>query len=198
VSKTCPGCGYGPIGPFTDNCPICAEPVRYVRSDGPRGGQPVGVLPAIKWMLVGVLVAGLAVVGCCGFGIWRGGGVVVQNGGDGADDRRSRGAAVAAADLLEEFRTDPAVANRKYRGKRLEITGAVVDRTGRDGGSTPFVVLHAGDENIRIKIECFFDASDDEEEAAVLALPKGTTVTIRGDYTGRVSHVQIRECSLVK
>src|SRR5262245_56740900 len=38
MAKTCPSCGYNSIGPFTDNCPMCAEPVRNVRSD--TGGFP--------------------------------------------------------------------------------------------------------------------------------------------------------------
>jgi hypothetical protein len=34
-------CGYGPIGPFTDNCPICAGPVQ-------SGGGAGSVLQSIK------------------------------------------------------------------------------------------------------------------------------------------------------
>ena len=37
MAKTCPACGYNPIGPFIDLCPICAEPVRHVYSDEVQG-----------------------------------------------------------------------------------------------------------------------------------------------------------------
>src|SRR5207253_933252 len=28
MARTCTSCGYNPIGPFTDNCPLCGESVR--------------------------------------------------------------------------------------------------------------------------------------------------------------------------
>jgi hypothetical protein len=40
-SSRCSECGYGPIGPFTDNCPICAGPVQ-------SGGGAGSVLQSIK------------------------------------------------------------------------------------------------------------------------------------------------------
>jgi len=59
MAKTCPSCGYGPIGPFTDNCPICAEPVRSVRSDGTRGtGWPTNWPPLLVggWAVIAVIL----------------------------------------------------------------------------------------------------------------------------------------------
>src|SRR5947199_18113 len=101
MAKRCPSCGYGPIGPFIDNCPICAEPVRNVRSGG-RGKQGV------------------------------------------------------------------------------------------------FVVLNGGDETAKVKIECFFDYVGHPEEGRLLRLKPGQTITVRGEYDGQVSNVQLRECVLVK
>src|SRR4051812_26851201 len=77
MSKTCPSCGYRPIGPFTDNCPICAEPVRNVRSDGGGFGGFGGfrgfggMSNVVKWVVGGALVAVLGVAGCCGLGMWQ-------------------------------------------------------------------------------------------------------------------------------
>jgi hypothetical protein len=60
MSKTCPSCGYQPIGPFTDNCPICAEPVRNVRSDNAGGFGRVANLPPLLvggWIVIGLVLA---------------------------------------------------------------------------------------------------------------------------------------------
>jgi hypothetical protein len=202
VAKTCPSCGYSSIGPFTDNCPICAEPVRNVRSDTPGFPRP-SLPPWLWWLLGGVATVVVGVVGCCGFGTWLLGMAVKQSGqamerawAEAEADRRARTVLVAAADLLREFENNPAAAHQKYKGKTVEVTG-IVERTGVDGGDTAFVVLHAGDERAKLKIECFFDAAD-EDEPAIKRLGKGRTITVRGAYDGRVSHVQVRECVLVK
>jgi hypothetical protein len=107
--------------------------------------------------------------------------------------------AVSASDLLREFQTDPAAADRKYQGKYLELTG-VVERTGRDRNAISFVVLHAGDEAAKVKVECFFDDYflGPPDVARVGRLEKGQTVTVRGEYTGQVSNVQVHQCSLVE
>src|SRR5205807_2415929 len=167
MSRTCPSCGYKPIGPFIDNCPICAEPVRNVRSDG-AGFRPGNLL---RWVIGGVLVAALGMAGCCGLGIWRLGTAVKdaqinmeRARADAEADRRARTVVVVAADLLQEFKDDPAAADKKYAGKYLEISG-VVERTGRGRYDKPFAVLHGGDENATLKIECYFDLSDQSGEA---------------------------------
>jgi hypothetical protein len=203
MAKRCPACGYEPIGPFTDNCPICAEPVRNVRSGGGRYGRVGGWPPVLTWVLVGVLAVVVLVGGCCGIGIWRAGNMMqnmqqqVQEAQAQAEaDRKARTVAVNAADLLAEFKADPDVADKKYDGKYLELTGTV-ERTGR-GKEGTFVVLHGGDEAAKVKVECFFDMADRPEEGRILRLKPGQTVTVRGEYDGQVSNVQLRECELVK
>jgi hypothetical protein len=104
--------------------------------------------------------------------------------------------AVAAADLTREFQADPDAADQKYADKFLEVTG-VVERIGRGRGDARFVILHAGDEAAKVKVECFFDLAGRADEARVERLTKGQTVTIRGEYDGRVSNVQLRDCELV-
>src|SRR6516162_440331 len=138
MAKRCPSCGYSPIGPFTDNCPICAEPVRNVRSEGSEGRSWGGNMPRWLWWITGGAAAVvLGVVGCCGLGMWRMGTVfqdarkAAEQARDKAEaDRRAKTVVIAAAQLLQEFRDDPAAADRKYRGKYLELTG-VVERVGR-------------------------------------------------------------------
>lgn len=60
MSRTCPSCGYQPIGPFIDNCPICAEPVRNVRSDNAGGGPRRANVPPLLvggWIAIGLVLA---------------------------------------------------------------------------------------------------------------------------------------------
>src|SRR6516162_9747199 len=135
MPKRCPSCGYGPIGPFIDNCPICAEPVRNVRSEG--AGWPGRWAPWLWWVIGGVAIAVLGVAGCCGLGMWRLGTAVrdaqrmiAQAQADAEAERKARTVVVAAAQLLPEFQNDPAAADQKYMGKCPELTG-VVERAGQ-------------------------------------------------------------------
>lgn len=207
MAKTCPSCGYNAIGPFTDNCPICAEPVRGVHSDG-AGGSWLAHLPtAVRVLLGGVLVAVLCVAGCCGISMWRMSTAFqdaqrhalehMQKAQAAADaDRKARTVAVAAADLAQAFGADAVAADRKYAGKYLEITG-VVERTGRGRHDAPFAILTGPDPTAPVKVECFFDRGGRTDEAEVKRLEKGQSIKVRGEYDGQVSNVQVRECVLV-
>jgi len=204
MAKTCPSCGYNSIGPFTDNCPMCAEPVRNVRSD--TGGFPrlANLSPVLRWLLGGVVVAALGVAGCCGLGMWRLATVfkdaqkmMEQAKADAEADRRARTVVVSAADLLQEFANDPASADRKYAGKYLEVSG-VVERSGQGRHETSFIILNGDDENVKLKIECFFDLADKKDEAQIKRLDKGQAITVRGEYDRQVSNVQLRDCVLVE
>lgn len=195
---------------------MCAEPVRHV-SDRPRPAPPPSTSPLARagLVLMGIVALSLVVafVGFCGFGGLRrppaDNGVqnpIVQAKADAEEQRRARADAeeqhrarvkvVTAAKLLQEFEDNPD-ADQKYKGQYLEISG-VVERSGKDGNNTPFIVLHAGDEDAKLKIECFFDSADQMEAGWIKLLRKGRTVTVRGEYGGRVSHLQIRECVLVR
>jgi len=110
--------------------------------------------------------------------------------------RKARTVIVPAAQLLQEFLND-AGADNKYKGKYLEISG-VVERVGRDRDDIPFVILHAGDGKAAIKIECFFDSADEEDEVRIDQLGKGQAVSVNGGYAGRVSNIQVRDCVLVR
>ena len=202
MAKTCPSCGSQPIGPFTDNCPICAEPVRNVRSGSGRS-RPAERSAWVPWVLGAALVATLSVMGCCGLGLWRMGGAIQdaqkemeQAKADAEANRRARTVVVPAAQLLQEFQNDPAT-ERKYRGKYLEISG-IVERSGRDGDGIPFVILHAGDEQAKRKVECYFALETADDDVRHERLDKGQTITVRGEYADHVSNVRVRDCVLVK
>jgi hypothetical protein len=112
-------------------------------------------------------------------------------------ERKARTLAVPARVLLHEFETDPAAADAKYKGKFLEVSG-VVERVGRNGDETPFAILHGGDDGAKLRIECFFDPADDDEEDRIDRLTKGQAVVVRGEYAGLVTNVQVRGCKLGK
>ena len=62
----------------------------------------------------------------------------------------------------------------------------------------PFVILHGGDADAKIKIECFFELADPTNRIRIRRLTKGETITVRGEYQGQVSNVQVRLCEMVK
>ena len=201
MAKTCPSCGYNSIGPFIDNCPICAEPVRNVRSNAAGFGWPT---KWFRWVIGGLVVVTLGVGGCCGLGMWRLGtafknsqDMIERAREDAEAERRARTVVVTAADLLQEFKDDPDAADKKYAGEYLEIAG-VVERAGRGRYDRPFVILHGGDEAASLKIECYFDLSDKKDEARIKRVGRGQTITVRGEYDGQVSNIQVRDCVLVK
>jgi hypothetical protein len=203
VAKTCPSCGYNPIGPFTDNCPICAEPVRNVRSDSARSAWPAGPAQWLRWGLTGGAALLVTVAGCCGLSMCRMGGTfqdaqtMMEKAREQAEaQRKARTVVVAAADVLQEFENDSAAADKKYKGKCLELSG-IVERADKDLHGVPFVILHAGDEQAKTRFECFFDF-DERDETQGKRFDKGQAITLRGEYGGRVSHIQLRGCVLVK
>jgi hypothetical protein len=184
---------------------MCAEPVHSVRGGGRGGSGFFGSIPlVVRWILGGVLVSVLAVAGCCGLGMWQMNMAMkdMQEEMERAQeqeeaDRKARTVVVSAKQLLQEFQDDPAAADIKYKRKYLEIAG-VVEREGKDGREIPFIVLNGGDEQAKIKIECFFELAGVEDDERIERLKKGEAVTVRGEYDGRVSNVQLRECVLAK
>jgi hypothetical protein len=113
-----------------------------------------------------------------------------------AADRQARTVVVAAADLVRDFGKDPVSADRKYAGKYLEISG-VVEKSGQGRDETTFVVLNGEGENPKFKIECFFDSANMRDQARIRSLEKGQSITLRGEYHGQVSNLQVRACVLV-
>ena len=157
-----------------------------------------------KWVIGGAVVAVLGAVGCCGIGMWQMGNafkdvteMAERMRAEQEADQKARTVVVAAADLLKEFQDDPTAADRKYAGKYLELTG-VVERSGQGQYNLPFVVLHAGDDTARVKVECFFGYMTAPDQARVKRLTKGQTITVRGEYDGQVSNLQVRECVLAQ
>ena len=203
MSKRCPSCGYAPIGPFTDNCPICAEPVRNVRSGGRGyGGGGGGMSPVVKWILIGGVSSLALFAGCCALGVWRIGGAfedaqkqLQEMQAQQEADRKARTVVVSAAELLREFKEDANAADQKYVGKYLELTG-VIERTAGGRRGNPYIVLHGGDEAAKVKIECHISYMVPADDLRFRRLRQGQTITIRGEYMGLEGHIQVEECLL--
>ena len=178
---------------------MCAEPVRNVRGNSCGYARPTK--HSLLWAISGVTLVVLVVAGYWILGVGRQ--FQAVNDPERSIDqarreaeafRQSRTVVVPAPQLLQEFQNNPD-ADRKYKGKYLEIYG-FVERVGTDGDDTPFVILNAGDEHATLKIECFFDAASEDDEVRIKRLRKNQTITMSGEYNGRVSNLQLRECVL--
>jgi len=176
---------------------MCAEPVRGVRSL--RSGARAGGVPSWVWWCLGGLLVAVVLAGW--WGLERAREWIEterpQAGAERKADRQGRTVVTTAAQLLQEFQDDPAAADLKYRDMSFELTG-VVERQGRFGGDVPFVILHAGDDNAKVKIECYFDGADPAAETRLQRLTKGQRITVSGDYDGQVSNLQVGACVLLK
>lgn len=196
MAKTCSSCGYQPIGPFTDNCPLGAEPVQ----SGFERRHASGRSPAVWWALIGAAVLrGILRIRA----VARGPGRQRRQERD-RTARSERGSGPEGTD-----RNGPRVATAarvpgRSRHGRPEVPPQVPGdlRCGgthrRPPSAVPFVILHAGDEGSKLRIECFFDFADEECGARIGRLSKGQTVTVCGEYSGQISNVQVWGCALMK
>jgi hypothetical protein len=107
--------------------------------------------------------------------------------------------AVSAVQLVQDYRTlgdGPGGADKKYRGKVLEVSG-VVRSSGNDFDWEYKVTVGriglSGGEGVAIGVNCWFD---EDAKAAASQVKQGQTVTIQGRCDGRTSDVQLRKCKL--
>jgi hypothetical protein len=99
---------------------------------------------------------------------------------------RANPVAVSARDLLDAYEADPAAADRKYRGRWLEVTGEVAVVNVVQSGY--FTLTDQG----RF-LRCGFTD-------AAARLKQGDTVTVKGQCAGKPpgGNVQLLQCELVK
>lgn len=93
-----------------------------------------------------------------------------------------------AKKIYQDFVANEEVANQKYVGKVLEVTGAVSEAHVTDGAA--MVLLTAGDEGGGVN--CSFQKNN------VIMPVKGQTITIKGRCTGFLMDVNLTEAVIVK
>ncbi len=102
----------------------------------------------------------------------------------------SPSATVSARVLLDAYIANLIRADEKYKGRIIEVTGAV-GNTGVEFPNTPYVMLNASD--IGTGVQCFFSQ---EHKKAINALQAGMHVTIRGRCEGFNQGVRVEGCIL--
>lgn len=100
---------------------------------------------------------------------------------------------VTANDLCSEYESDEIAADKKFKGKYLEVTG-IVDRIDSSFTDSPIVGLKCGGEYSLTSVGCSFTSADEAAE-----LSKGTSITIQGKSSGEViGSPQISDCKIKK
>lgn len=106
---------------------------------------------------------------------------------------------ISATDLIHEFEKNDSLANKKYLGKIIEVSGAI-KKLENDGSGTYVVVL--GDTTSLSSVRCAMDSTHNRDAAG---LKTGSSSTLRGhcsgfnkDDMGLGSDVILDRCALIK
>jgi len=97
---------------------------------------------------------------------------------------------LSAAALVEAFNTNEELANRKYVGKIILVSGSIGELRTDDSGN-PTVVLSAGDPLSMVTCSFYQD-----QAASVKVLQPGSQIKIKGVCTGKLIDVVLNKCSI--
>ena len=92
---------------------------------------------------------------------------------------------VSAAEIVADYTASESDADDKYKGKVVVVTG-VISEIYRGFLYTPYVELEAG-------VRCSFS---DNEDAVMLALTEGQTVSMKGQGDRLLFGVELRGCTV--
>ena len=92
---------------------------------------------------------------------------------------------VTAAEIVADYTVSESDADDKYKGKVVVVTG-VISEIYRGFLYTPYVELEAG-------VRCSFS---DNEDAVMLALSEGQTVSMKGQGDRLLFGVELRGCTV--
>lgn len=92
---------------------------------------------------------------------------------------------VTAAQMVADYEVSESAGNEKYKGKVVLVTG-VISSIYRGILQTPYVELEAG-------VRCNFS---DNEDAVMLKLTEGQTVSMKGQGDRLFLNVELRGCTV--
>ncbi len=92
---------------------------------------------------------------------------------------------VTAAQMVADYEVSESAGNQKYKGKVVLVTG-VISSIYRGILQTPYVDLEAG-------VRCNFS---DNEDAVMLKLTEGQTVSMKGQGDRLFLNVELRGCTV--
>jgi hypothetical protein len=95
--------------------------------------------------------------------------------------------------LFSEYDRNDIAADKKYKGKELQLTGTVGDIS-RDLLGNIYVTLKTGEYEI-FSVQCFFADSFEDEVADLIP---NRLLTIRGRCDGKFGNVMLNDCILVR
>jgi tRNA_anti-like len=99
---------------------------------------------------------------------------------------------IAAAALVKEYESNELKADSLYKGKRVRTAG-IVESISKDILNHPFVTLGSPAEFL--KVQCSFE--DDAAAQKALNLKSGDKITMEGEVSGKMMHVQVKDCTIV-
>jgi hypothetical protein len=102
---------------------------------------------------------------------------------------------VTAVDLAKEFDADKAAADKRYKGKLLQVEGEVREVLPASGGKTPVLLAgtpKAADGGPGRNIQALFD----EKTAGLGGVTPGKKITVTGKCQGDVGFVTLIDCRL--
>lgn len=97
---------------------------------------------------------------------------------------------LSADQLYSEYDANQVAADTKYKGKIVSISGSISD-IGKDVTDTAFVII--GGTGMLNGAQCMFPKG---QESLLGNLSKGQQVTAKGEVSGKIGNVLVRNCTV--
>ena len=97
-------------------------------------------------------------------------------------------------ELLSEYETDEAAADKKFANKILSVTGVAAMIDIKDKLETHYIRLTGAEGDLLQSVQCVFDK---KYAPALGQLEKGQKVTVQGKYNGSIIAIRMVDCVLV-
>jgi hypothetical protein len=95
---------------------------------------------------------------------------------------------LSAQELYREYSANEVRADGKYKGSVVVISGTV-ESIGKDMLGSAYIVIKGGDDVFGV--QCMFASS---RESSVASMYKGESVSIKGEVSGKMGNVILRNC----